>query len=167
AIVGVCFGILALGLFIASYIVDGIEIINPVMDYELVSKLLAALGFLCLLMTSGLGWIAVSQIRRSAGKLYGMWLAVFDGLLFPLLALDGVIFGGYVAALIALHLKPGIILLPPMLLAILALDWLIIRRVWRAVNQSSAGVPLKPASDKPKSGAGKAITIGGAVLAVV
>ena len=26
-----------------------------------------------------LGWIAVSQIRRSAGKLYGLWLAVFDG----------------------------------------------------------------------------------------
>ena len=38
-----------------------------------------------------LGWIAVTQIRRSAGKLYGLGLAVFDGLLFPLLALDGLI----------------------------------------------------------------------------
>ena len=38
-----------------------------------------------------LGWIAVSQIRRSAGKLCGRGLAVFDGLSFPLLALDVVI----------------------------------------------------------------------------
>lgn len=35
-----------------------------------------------------LGWISVTQIRRSAGKLDGLWLAVFDGLFFPLLALD-------------------------------------------------------------------------------
>ena len=34
------------------------------------------------------GWLAVSQIRRSAGKIRGLWLAVFDGLFFPLLALD-------------------------------------------------------------------------------
>ncbi|MFZ4768529.1 MAG: hypothetical protein ACOYMN_26580, partial [Roseimicrobium sp.] len=36
-----------------------------------------------------LGWIAVTQIRRSAGKLYGLGLAVFDAMLFPLLALTG------------------------------------------------------------------------------
>ena len=38
-----------------------------------------------------LGWHSVSQIRRSEGRLYGMGLSVFDGLLFPLLVLDGVI----------------------------------------------------------------------------
>ena len=38
--------------------------------------------------TTVLGWIAMLQIRRSAGKLYGLRLAVFDGMLFPLLALD-------------------------------------------------------------------------------
>ena len=38
-----------------------------------------------------LGWIAVSQIHRSAGKIHGLWLAVFDGLLFPLLALDALV----------------------------------------------------------------------------
>ncbi len=38
-----------------------------------------------------LGWLAISQIRRSAGKIYGMGLAVFDGLLFPLLVVDALI----------------------------------------------------------------------------
>lgn len=31
-----------------------------------------------------LGWKAVGQIRRSGGRLHGMWLALFDGLLLPL-----------------------------------------------------------------------------------
>ena len=35
--------------------------------------------------------MAISQIRRSAGKLYGLPLAVFDALVFPLLLLDGLI----------------------------------------------------------------------------
>ena len=37
--------------------------------------------------TTILGWMAVSDIRRSQGRLHGMWLALFDGLLFPLIAL--------------------------------------------------------------------------------
>ena len=45
-------------------------------------------GFIAPLGTTILGWISVSQIRHSPGKLYGIWLAIFDGLLFPLLALD-------------------------------------------------------------------------------
>jgi tRNA A-37 threonylcarbamoyl transferase component Bud32 len=44
------------------------------------------------LTTTVVGWTAVSQIRRSAGRVYGLGLAVFDGLVFPLLALDGMIF---------------------------------------------------------------------------
>jgi len=41
--------------------------------------------------TTILGWVAVSQIRRSAGRLQGLQLAVVDGLLFPLMTLSGVI----------------------------------------------------------------------------
>jgi len=41
--------------------------------------------------TTILGWIAVSQIRRSGGRIRGLGLAVFDGLVFPLLALDGIV----------------------------------------------------------------------------
>jgi len=38
--------------------------------------------------TTILGWVSVTQIHRSAGRLYGLWLAMLDGLLFPLLLLD-------------------------------------------------------------------------------
>ena len=58
---------------------------------NLVVLILFPLGITAPLATTILGWISVTQIRRSAGKLYGLGLAVFDGLLFPLLALDGLI----------------------------------------------------------------------------
>jgi predicted Ser/Thr protein kinase len=48
-------------------------------------------AFVAPLGTTILGWVAVSQIRRSAGKIYGLGLAVFDELLFPLLAVTGLI----------------------------------------------------------------------------
>jgi len=38
--------------------------------------------------TTALGIAAISQIRNSGGRLYGLALAVFDALLYPLLALD-------------------------------------------------------------------------------
>ncbi|MDG2125630.1 MAG: serine/threonine-protein kinase [Verrucomicrobiales bacterium] len=38
-----------------------------------------------------LGWFSVKAIQRSGGQLYGMRLAVLDGLMFPLLLLDCVI----------------------------------------------------------------------------
>jgi serine/threonine protein kinase len=50
------------------------------------TAIVAAIG------TTIIGWTAVSQIRSSAGRLHGLGLAVFDGLVFPLLALDGLIF---------------------------------------------------------------------------
>src|SRR5206468_2230726 len=62
-------------------------------DYHLSSKegVFALFGTAgALLFVSGMfsGWVAVGQIRRSAGRLYGLRLAVFDGLLFPLMVLD-------------------------------------------------------------------------------
>jgi len=48
----------------------------------------ALLGIVSLVGTTILGWVAISQIRRSAGRVYGLALAVFDGLLFPLLAMS-------------------------------------------------------------------------------
>jgi hypothetical protein len=41
--------------------------------------------------TTILGWVAVSQIRRSAGLVHGLQLALFDALLFPLMTLGAVI----------------------------------------------------------------------------
>ena len=104
-----------------------------------------------------LGWIAVSQIRHSAGKLYGLWLAVFDGLFFPLLALDYAIVFFIHSAGIAFHLSVGIAFHLrtqeyneisnswETILSVIAwiiVDFIIIRWCWRAVNKSSANVPV-------------------------
>ena len=167
AILGICLGILALGLFPLSYIVDSLKAINPVFDYELASKALAIFGVLLLLASTILGWIAVSQIRRSAGKLYGMWLGVFDGLLFPLLALDGAVFGVCVSVLIALHLKPGFILLAPMVALILVLDWFIIRRVWRAVTVPAGLNPSMTAGGHKTNRVVIAVVLGIVVLGIL
>ncbi len=133
-------------LVIMALFIGGIGLLHTGANMtELPVKALVGLCFLPAMIpalaATLLGWIAVSQIRRSAGKLHGLWLAVFDGLLFPLLAVDGLVLSGYVGILNVLHLRPGMILLPPMLLAVLVLDWFILRRVWRTVNAGNAGGP--------------------------
>ena len=126
-----------------------------------------ALGFTAPFGTTILGWIAVSQIRRSAGSLYGLGLAVFDGLLFPLLALDGLIFGLFkylTRIVVGFYANPSVMgdprIDPPFLtrlandlanqgasatfvaiatvIMILVVDFFIIRAVWRAVNRAQA-----------------------------
>jgi tRNA A-37 threonylcarbamoyl transferase component Bud32 len=119
---------------------------------------LALLGLTAPFGTTILGWIAVTQIRRSAGKLYGLWLAVFDGLLFPLLAVDGAIAWLWLvlAKLFArqiLHMSNSLFLdlwdmtiwIALACASIAWVDHLIIRAVWRAVNKGGAGVaPAEP-----------------------
>jgi tRNA A-37 threonylcarbamoyl transferase component Bud32 len=98
-----------------------------------------------------LGWVAVSQIRRSEGKLYGLWLAMFDGLFFPLLLLDSAIaFLWLVLAKLFARQVLGLqnslfydlwdltIWVSLALASAALVDILIIRRVWRAVNELSA-----------------------------
>jgi tRNA A-37 threonylcarbamoyl transferase component Bud32 len=86
AIVGGCFAVLGMvGLVLYAVIGD-----SNLLD-EGPTAVLAVLAGLCMLISTVLGWVSVSTIRRSAGKLHGMWLAVFDGLLLPLLVLNGLI----------------------------------------------------------------------------
>jgi len=108
---------------------------------------LVILGEMGFLGTTLLGWIAVTQIRRSAGKLHGLWLAVFDGLLFPLLAIDTLIIKADLSGrthVVGPGLTPGttmaernipgsVVLL--LLAVIIIVDFLIIRAVWRAVHK--------------------------------
>ena len=83
AIVGAGFAIFgALALVLVLVIGD-----SNLLDEEPTSMLMA-FGIFLLVVSTVLGWVAVAQIRRSEGKLHGMWLAMFDGLLSPLLALD-------------------------------------------------------------------------------
>jgi len=77
--------------------------------------------------TTILGWLGVAQIRRSGGRLCGLELAVFDGLLFPLLALDAMIVSGGVTQkvpVLALAFVVGLV------------DVLLVRWVWKAVSES-------------------------------
>ena len=144
------FFIAFLGMFTA-HAVPGGEYHGPAWwQYALLFTLLP-MGITAPFGTTILGWVAVYQIRHSAGRLYGMWLAVFDGLLFPLLALDtGVMWcwarlgeaywrswferepslawADYVTAMVALGIA-----------GILILDFFIVRRVWRAVNRPDPG----------------------------
>jgi serine/threonine protein kinase/LysM repeat protein len=122
-----------------------------------------------------LGWIAVTQIRRSAAKLHGLWLAVFDGLFFPLLVVDGAIawlwlvlaklFARQVLGLqnsLFLDLWDLTIWVSLALASAALVDWLIIRRVWRAVKKGGAGAP--PAESASKNSTGKIAAIGFGVL---
>ena len=101
--------------------------------------------------TTILGWVAVAQIRRSAGKICGMGLAMFDGLVFPLLALNFLIW--YLCLLSTIVFRnasdpsgriqsaAGAMIVSVVVSALV--DWLIIRGVWRAVNQPVAA-PAPP-----------------------
>ena len=126
--------------------------------YNLPSALLILLSLAGCFGTTLLGWMAVSQIRRSVGKLYGLGLAVFDGLLFPLLALDGVILtigtglGSFAKDWINQHGLHESVWndVVPFSIALLIYggiaiaDYWIIRRVWRAVNKTIAPPVQKP-----------------------
>lgn len=94
------------------------------------------------------GWVAVSQIRRSAGKFYGLGLAVFELSLISVLAADYVIVWLLHELGIAFHLWTqnyddisNATLIVVSMLACSAADWLIIRAVWRSVNPKSGQQP--------------------------
>lgn len=106
------------------------------------------------------GIISLSQIRRSAGRLYGLGLALFDALLFPLLALDGLIaaFAVLCVRFIASKSHTWADVLPMLSLVCLAViilvDAFIIRRAWRAVNQPIAAPSFSAAASEPRVSGG-------------
>jgi hypothetical protein len=95
--------------------------------------------------TTILGWLAVGDIRRSRGRIGGLPLALFDGLFFPLVALDVLLYLGVANTIQwwAVSMAEGPLRNPPpAVVAFIALavcawvDFLIVRRVWRAVRLS-------------------------------
>jgi serine/threonine protein kinase len=97
AIVGACWAVMMLFVYIIMRILDSTYQLSPGEErpepswWDYLFLYLYMLGETSPFGTTILGWISVSKIRRSAGKLHGLWLAVLDGLLFPLLALTGLI----------------------------------------------------------------------------
>ncbi|MBN2685094.1 MAG: protein kinase, partial [Pontiellaceae bacterium] len=151
AIAGAGLLLLSLLAFIAAFIGDAMpprieSHVGGWVGYKTtLAMLLVSLGVLSgvisLLISTFLGWISVAKIRRSAGKLYGLGLAVFDGLFFPLLALDGLMVWWMFLLLDGLvshrHPTGGATPMGVLTIAIpliLIVDWLIIRRVWQAVK---------------------------------
>jgi tRNA A-37 threonylcarbamoyl transferase component Bud32 len=90
AVIGACCSLpLFVGIFLAYAVhqLTGPQV-GPTLEDWWVRLTVLPLGALAPFATTILGWMAVAKIRRSDGKLYGLPLALFDGLLFPLLALD-------------------------------------------------------------------------------
>ena len=128
--------------------------------------------------TTILGWLAAAQIHRSARRFHGLELAVFDGLFFPLLGLDvliGVLWlvlAKTAASWKGLHGSLFVnlwdfafwILLLIVICA--AVDFLIVRRIWRGANQPPEGMG---ASAKPRwtRGVLQASVFGMLVLGVI
>lgn len=189
AVVGACWAPFVLALLVALYpaarvsVEPGQPVPGPALRQMVLMFPLLLLGLSAPFGTTILGWTAVSQIRHSAGRLYGLGLAVFDGLLFPLLALDGLLylFWGWVGDAAGqvmvweLDLTPSGVRSLILLLTLLTcagLNLVIVRKVWRAVNTplaeagSPTGVPPVAAPVR-SSGRGwkiAAITVGAGML---
>ncbi|MFO0869172.1 MAG: serine/threonine-protein kinase [Pirellulales bacterium] len=154
AIAGACLVAMGLLSLLLSFFVDGIAARRALAEGEvlanrpapsLVPVMLSAMVIYAFFATL-LGWTSVTQIRRSTGQLTGLWLAVFAGLFFPLLALDALILSVWWAVFLLLQESSGVGIVsvqPVLLLTVLGMvtvalvvgsDFLIIRAVWRAVR---------------------------------
>jgi hypothetical protein len=91
AIVGAIWAPFAFIAFVLMFAAHEVPAGTPAGPNYLLILTVGLLGLLAPFGTTILGWTAVPQIRRSAGRLYGLALAVFDGLLFPLLAITGLV----------------------------------------------------------------------------
>jgi len=113
---------------------------GPMWWQRLLAFTLIPLGATAPLGSAILGWIATAQIRRSAGRVYGLGLAVFDGLAFPLLALDAVIYfvGSHGFEPLWGANSPVMSILLLALCA--AIDLRIIQEVWRALRTEGSPV---------------------------
>jgi RNA polymerase sigma-70 factor (ECF subfamily) len=111
--------------------------------------ILLPLGLTAPFGTTICGVIALSQIRRSAGRLCGLGLALFDALLFPLLALNAMI-TWLVYLLMCQSLewvgfRPGTeiaierALLPAALLILVVNVWLV-RWAWRSAKRATGRI---------------------------
>jgi tRNA A-37 threonylcarbamoyl transferase component Bud32 len=160
------------GLMIASPLVvnEGSSPTGPAWWQIALRFTLLPLGVAAPFGTTILGWVAISQIRHSQGRLHGLGLAVFDALAYPLLVLDALILG---VALLLLSASaapaPGELVRPwasywwvwlATLGVIAVADGLIAYAVWRTANKPSASA--QPAFQPGAPGAVPAARSGGA-----
>ncbi|MGA2786784.1 MAG: DUF4019 domain-containing protein [Verrucomicrobiota bacterium] len=123
--------------------------------YGGLSRLLLFLGLAAPLSTTILGWLATAQIRHTGGKLGGLELAVFDGLFFPLAGLDLLLaFFWLLLVKIVAHgrgLNGSLFVnawdialwMASLIVAVTAVDFLIVRGIWRWVSRSKEAGPFR------------------------
>jgi tRNA A-37 threonylcarbamoyl transferase component Bud32 len=108
----------------------GITLVGLVMGLPSLLGLTAPFG------TTILGIAAITHIRHSLGRLYGMGLALFDALLFPLLALN--------IAILTVFLLAGMGISEAIILTLIIcglLDFFLIRWAWRKANEGLGPTP--------------------------
>ena len=106
--------------------------------------LVALPGLFAPIGTTLLGWLAVHDIRRSRGRIGGLKLALFDGLIAPLLLLNSVFLfflrgglalparlGWQSSSDLTSNLALGVVL-------ILILNWILLRAIWNRVRLDSS-----------------------------
>jgi len=99
------------------------------------------LGVLSPFATTILGIVAITKIKRSRGAIYGLWLAAFDALFYPLLVLFGVvIFMSHVLIAEPAHLKFPAAVALDILLGLTAC-FFAGRWVWRMIATPSDSIP--------------------------
>jgi hypothetical protein len=125
------FGLIALGFaFMVSSVSTG-EPPEVTIGQWIARFTILPLGILAPFACTALGCLGISRIRSSRGRLIGMPLAVAVALLYPLLALDGMLlFLGFSLADGSEYWR---IYLAVTALIILVLDVFIVRAVWKAV----------------------------------
>jgi serine/threonine protein kinase len=141
-------------------------LVSPLTGLETDSAIRLAI-VLSVIGTTNLGWLAISQIRNSAGRLHGMWLAALDGLLPPFLLLDGFIAVGLhkrigietIANTLTGQLGPGKdstlyvtvynSLVCVTLAIVIGVNVLIVRKVWRAMTEPAEPVESNSSDKKP------------------
>ena len=94
---------------------------------------LLPLSIVAPIASTALGFISISKIRNSNGTIYGLPLAVFVSLFYPIIVLDLILI---IIGWSFLGTIEGLSIIPlAWLFIILVIDYLIIRFTWRTANR--------------------------------
>jgi hypothetical protein len=107
--------------------------ISPSTWQTLLRFTLLPLSIIAPIASTALGFISISKIRNSNGTIYGLPLAVFVSLFYPIIVLDLILI---IIGWTLLGDIQGWSFLPVIwLFFVFAIDYLIVRSTWRAVNR--------------------------------